>query len=249
MHETLFQYGPLILKTFNLFLATAFLISSVFLVRFIRLKKMNLSFFVNHLIAFLIIPLIGGRLFYIFEHLSAFKQKPWQILFIWDFGFSAFGLFASALFALYLFSRQEQEDFWGWLDAFTLSGLTGLFLLHIGSFLSGAHYGVPTDLPWGISFDTFNIPFTTPIHPTQIYSAILTFFILGISMRYVKRTHLTGVVGTLAIMLYSLSAFAIDFLHGAPSMYEKIGHLTLASLAFIFYINCSHKKLLGGNSH
>ena len=150
---------------------------------------------------------------------------------------------------LYFFSRREHEDFWGWLDAFVLSGLAGLFFIHIGYFLNGRHYGIPTDLPWGIAFDTFNIPFTTPIHPTQIYSAILTFIIFGISMRYVKQTHLAGIVGTLAIMLYSLSAFGIDFLHGLPSMYAKINHLIIAALAFIFYIHCSHKKLLETNNH
>lgn len=244
MYEILFQYGPIAIKTFNLLLAVAFLVGIIFLVRFIRLKKLKLAFFVENLILFLIIPLIGGRLFYIFEHLALFKQNPLQALFIWDLGFSVFGLFYTAIGTLYVLSKREQEDFWGWVDAFTLTSLVGLFFIHIGTFLNGTHYGIPTDLPWGIAFDTYNIPFTTPIHPTQIYSALMTFVILGISMRYVKKTHLTGVVGTLSIMLYSLSAFGIDFLHGYPSMYTKVNHLIIASLAFVFYILCSHKKLL-----
>ena len=121
--------------------------------------------------------------------------------------------------------------------------MIGLFFIHLGHFFNGTHYGKPTELPWGISFDTFNIPFITPIHPVQIYSALITFVIFSLSMSYVKRIHLSGIVGAFAIMLYSLSAFGIDFLHGLPSAYGKISYLIVAALAFIFYIHCSHKKM------
>ena len=244
MYEILFQYGPVTVSTFNLLLALAFVSGSVFLVRFINLKKLKLSFFVNNFIYFLLIPLAGGRLIYLFEHIPIFKRNPLQILFVWDMGFSPFGIFYSAILILYLISRREHEDFWAWADAFVLASLVGLFFINIGHFFNGTNYGMPTELPWGISFDTFNIPYLNPIHPAQIYSALVIFVIFSFSMRYVKRTHLPGIVGTLSVMLYSLSAFGIDFLHGLPSTYAKISYLVIAALAFIFYILCSHKKLL-----
>lgn len=244
MYEILFQYGPITITTLNVFMLLAFIAGIVFMIRFIQLKKLKLSFFVNNFIFFLLIPLIGGRLFYIFEHFSAFQKNFQQIFYIWDFGFSVFGIFYTIILTLYILSRKKHEDFWVWLDAFSVSGLAGLFFLHIGHFFNGTHYGIPTDLPWGIAFDTFNIPFITPIHPTQIYSAIAVFIILGISMKVVKRTHLTGIAGTLAIMLYSIGAFGIDFLHGSPSAFSKINYIIIAVTAFVFYINCSYKKLL-----
>ena len=231
-----------------MFLALAFILGVVFLVRFIRLKKLNLNFFVHNFIYFIILPLIGGRLFYILEHFSVFTQNPLRILFVWDLGLSVFGILYSAILVLYFFSKRNHEDFWTWLDAFVLSGLVGSFFIHIGHFFNGTHYGKPTDLPWGIAFDTFNIPYLTPIHPTQLYSALIIFIIFSYSIKYVKRTHLGGMAGTLAVMLYSLSAFGIDFLHGAPSTYAKINFLIIAGLAFIFYIHCSHRKLFEGKS-
>ncbi len=243
MYETLFQYGRFTLTTFNVFLALAFILGVVFLVRFIRLKKLNLNFFVHNFIYFITLPLVGGRLVYILEHFSIFKQNPLRILFVWDLGLSAFGILYSTILVLYFFSKRNHEDFWTWLDGFTLSGLVGLFFIHIGHFFNGTHYGKPTDLPWGIAFDTFNIPYLTTIHPTQIYTALIIFIIFSYSIRFVKRTHLGGMAGTLAVMLYSLSAFGIDFLHGAPSTYTKINFLIIAALAFIFYIHCSYRKL------
>ena len=244
MYEILLQYGPVTITTFNTLLALGFVVAMIFLLRFIQLKKIKLSFLVDNLIFIIIFPLIGGRIFYIFEHFSVFSQHPLYSFAIWDLGFSAFGVFYTAVIVLFILTRRDREDFWGWVDAFVLSGLTGLFFIHIGHFFNGTDYGSPTDLPWGIAFDTFNIPFTIPIHPVQLYSALITFIIFGFVMRVVKRTHLTGVAGTLAVMLYSLGAFGIDFLHGSPSTYAKVNYLIVAALAFIFYILCSHKKLL-----
>ena len=244
MYDILLQYGPITITTLNLLMVIAFLVGVIFLVRFIQLKKIKLSFFVNNFIYFTILPLIGGRLFYIFEHFFIFKEHPLRIFAIWDFGFSVFGIFYTAILLLYFLTKRRKEDFWGWFDVFTLSALPGLFFIHIGHFFNGTHYGNPTNLPWGIAFDTFNIPFTTPIHPVQLYSAVITFIIFGFAMKFVKRTHLTGMAGALTVMLYSISAFGIDFLHGAPSTYSKANYLIIAALAFIFYIHCSHKKHL-----
>ncbi len=243
MYEILFQYGPVTITTFNVLLALAFIMSMIFLVRFIRLKKLKLAFLVNNFAYLIILPLIGGRIFYIFEHLTIFKQSPLSILFIWDLGFSTFGVFYVAILTLFLLTKREHEDFWAWLDAFVLCGLVGLFFIHIGHFFNGTHYGKLTDLPWGIAFDTFNIPVTNPIHPTQIYSALVTFIIFNLIMRSVKHTHLAGIAGTLGVMLYSIGAFGIDFLHGSPSVYDKINYLIIAAITFVFYIHCSHKKL------
>ena len=243
MYEILFQYGPVTISTFNLLLALAFIVGMIFLVRYIQFQKLKLGFLVNNFVYLIIFPLIGGRLIYGLEHFSMLKQNPLSFFYVWDLGFSPFGVFYAGILTLYLLSRRDHEDFWGWFDAFVLTGLTGLFFIHLGHFFNGTHYGKPTELLWGISFDTFNIPFTTPIHPVQVYSAIITFVIFGLSMSYVKRIHLSGIVGTLSIMLYSLSAFGIDFLHGLPSAYAKISHLIVGALAFIFYIHCSHKKM------
>ncbi|MBN2096768.1 prolipoprotein diacylglyceryl transferase [Candidatus Peregrinibacteria bacterium] len=243
MYEILFQYGPFTLSTFTVLLAMAFVVGMVFLIRFIQFRKLKLGFFVNHFVYLILFPLIGGRFLYAAEHFSVIKENPLSFFYVWDMGFSPFGIFYSALLTLYLLSRREHEDFWAWLDTMVLTGLSGLFFVHLGHFFKGSDYGKPTDLPWGISFDAFNIPYTTPIHPVQLYSALLTFLVFGLAMTYVKRTYLSGVVGTFAIMLYSLGAFGIDFLHGLPSAYAKISFLAISALAFIFYILCSHKKM------
>lgn len=244
MYEILFQYGPLTIASINVAMALGFIAGMIFMIRFIHLKKLKLSFLVQYLVHLIAFPLIGGRLFYFFERWSFFKEAPWKIFFIWDLEFSVWGIFYGLMLTLFILTRKNREDFWGWFDAFVISGLAGLFFLHLGHFLNGSHYGKPTELPWGIAFDTYSIPFTNPIHPTQLYSALAAFLLISIANRYVKRTHLSGVAGSLAIMLYSLSAIGIDFLHGIPSFYLKINHALLALLALFAYILCANRSPL-----
>ena len=166
---------------------------------------------------------------------------------LWDLKFSAFGVFYGGLGALFLFTKKAKESFWAWLDAFTLATLFCLFFLHLGHFFNGSNYGIPTGLPWGIVFISISIPFTTPLHPTPLYSALLSFFIFAYGMKRSRQTHLLGVVGSLGIMLYSISAFLIDFLHGAPSLNSKINFLGIAVLGLVALIHCSHQTYNGEN--
>jgi len=200
MYEILFQYGSITLTTFNALLVDGFLMGSIFMVRFAQFKKLSLRFLVNHFYWLVPATLVGGRLAYLAEHYEFYLHSPLSMLYVWDGGFSGFGVAAVSLALLIYLSRKDHEDFWSWLDAFVLAGLVGLFFIHLGHFFGGTDYGKPTDVPWGIAFDTFNIPFLTPIHPTQLYSALATFAVLNLSMWTAKRTHLVGVASTLAIM-------------------------------------------------
>ncbi len=244
MYEILFQYRFVTVKTFHLFLALSFVVGFLYLIKFIGYKKMKIGFISDYLIYLLIIPIIGGRLFYIFENLSSFKNNYLNLFTGVDLGLSGFGLLYTFFASLYFLTRKNNLDFWSWLDAFVVSGVLGMSLIHIGHFFNGTNFGRMTNLPWGVSFDTINIPFIKPIHPTQIYSAIIALTLFNLLTRFVKRTHLTGLAGNLGIMIYSISAFGIDFLHGEPSSYARFNYLLMAAISFIFYTHCSHRKLL-----
>lgn len=219
MYDVLFQYGSITIRTFNIFLALAFFLSGGFLLRFINRRKMNLSFLSRHFLFFFFGMLIGGRLFHIFEHLSFFIKNPLDIFFIWDLQFSFFGVLYGLLAPLFFVTRRAREDFWGWFDASILAMILAMSLIHIGHFFNGTQYGIPTNLPWGIAFDTQNIRFFHPIHPTQLYSSITSFILFFYFLKKIKRTHLSGVIGSMALMFYSLAMLGIDFLRATSPLF------------------------------
>ena len=248
MYEILLQYGTFTLTTFDTLLVVGLLMGTVFLARYVQFKKMSLRFFVNHLFWFALGALVGGRIGYVAEHFYSYWGELLSVFYLWDMGFSPLGMFYATILLLAWLARRDHEDFWAWLDAFALAGLVALFFIHLGRFFDGTAYGKPTDLPWGIAFVNFNIPFQTPIHPTQLYAALASFVVFNMAMWSSKKTHLTGVAGTLAIMLYSFCALAIDFFRGEPSMVNKVSFGALAAVAFVSHIHCSHKKMLKTDS-
>jgi len=222
-------------------LALGFLFTGTFLIRYVNRHKLNLAFVTEYFVWFIVAALIGGRIVYVLMRLKEFEYNYLSVLYLWDLKFSFFGILASLILMLTYTSYKRKEDFWVWFDALFLSSLGMLFFVHICSFCSGHDYGMPTDLPWGISFEASHIPFITPIHPTQLYAALLSLMLLAYSVKRSKRTHLSGVVGSQALMIYSLGMLGIDFLRGSPSIYVKITYGVIAMLALIGFIHCTHK--------
>ncbi|MBI5412194.1 prolipoprotein diacylglyceryl transferase [Candidatus Peregrinibacteria bacterium] len=238
MLPVLFQYGPFTLRSFDIFLACGFIFSIFFLMRYSVRKKINFSFLSNNLLIILGIGIFLGRILFFLEHFSLLWTEPWRILFIWDLNFSFFGVIYGCLIALFIYCKKNRENFWAWLDAFTLAGLVFLFFLSLGNFFEGSNYGLPTDLPWGILFNNIDVPFAIPIHPTQLYLALAAFAVFSYLMRYNKRHHQPGIVGTAGIMIMGLLLLGLDFLHGIPSFYLKANATLLAVVAFGGFIFC-----------
>src|SRR3989338_10815239 len=115
MLDVLFQYGPLTVRTFTLFMAAGFLFAGYFFLRFLLRKKLNAAFISGILLWMFLLTFLGGRLFYIAEHLNFFTQHPWQTFFVWDLHFSFFGSIYAFLLTLFYFCQQNKENFWLWL--------------------------------------------------------------------------------------------------------------------------------------
>ena len=156
--------------------------------------------------------------------------------------FSFFGILYGLVISTILLTRKTSENFWSWYDLGIFSVLFSMIFVSIGHFFNGTNYGMPTDMPWGISFDTTNIPFVNPIHPTQLYAALLALVVFVYAVKRSKRVHLAGVVGNTAIMIYSLGMLGLNFLLGTPSLYVKVSFGIIATLAFIFQVTCSYKS-------
>lgn len=132
----------------------------------------NITFY--GLIAFV----IGGRIFYVFQNLSAFTKSPLGILSINPDLFDPVGALAAAFITAYAYGQRNQLHFWNILDALTLffSVISiGLGLSHLAA---GTAFGLPTDLPWGI--DLWN----ATRHPTQIYDTLASFLIFILLWRF-----------------------------------------------------------------
>jgi phosphatidylglycerol:prolipoprotein diacylglycerol transferase len=117
---------------------------------------------------------IGGRVLFVLENISAFIASPVSIVSVNPDLFDPTGALVVALLVGFLYGRRQKLPLWPILDALTplFAILTiGLSLSHLAA---GTAFGGPTDLPWGM--DLWN----ATRHPSQIYQLIISLFIFGL---------------------------------------------------------------------
>jgi len=213
---------------------------------FIKLGLKNglkLQFMTDSIIKIFIFAIIGARVFAIISNWSIFfyeySAKTFlQIFMIWDKGLSLWGAIFAGMIALYYLSKKNDQNFFKWIDSLTPAFLVGLSITCLGLFLDGGWYGHETSLPWGVNFESPDIKYTVPIHPTQMYIMLYSIAIAigAILLRDHKFFDKNGKLATVVIGVFSFVHFLQEFTRGDDvSMFLGIRVPQIVSLAvFIF---------------
>src|SRR2546428_4697379 len=193
--------GPLTLPTFGLMVATGLLVSAYILQADFRRRGIRADAFLIIGIAGLA-GIAGARLYHVLESPSEFFADPWPLL-ISRFGFAWFGGFLGGFAALLILGRREKIPTLAFLDASSPAAAVGYAIGRIGCLLSGdGDYGIPTNLPWGMSFPNGLEPTTKAclergwpascnVHPTPIYE-----FLGGVIIRALLWRMATKAMGS-----------------------------------------------------
>jgi len=118
--------------------------------------------------------IIGGRVLFVLENLSAFTQSLLSIFSINTDLFDSIGASVMAMLVALIYGQRRKLPLWSMLDAMTPLFATlaiGLALSHLAA---GTAFGSPTNLPWGIEL------WNAIRHPTQIYELLASILIFGI---------------------------------------------------------------------
>src|SRR5687767_1078010 len=130
---------------------------------------------INNLIFYgLIAFLVGGRISFVLQHISAFTKSPLDVFSINPDTFDVFGGLASTTLTLLIFGQRNQLSLWPTLDALTpffAAIAIGLGLSHLAS---GTAFGIPADVPWAIKLSNADR------HPSQIYETLASVLIFGL---------------------------------------------------------------------
>ena len=163
----------------------------------------NITFY--GLIAFI----IGGRISYVLQNLSAFTKSPLGIISINPDLFDTFGALAATFIVAFAYGQRKQLAFWNVLDALTPFFAVLAIGLGLSHLAAGTAFGIPTDLPWGI--DLWN----ATRHPTQIYDTIASILILGLvwSFKPIPRPGIVFLLftATTALAQLVLQAFRANY--------------------------------------
>lgn len=174
--------GPLTLGTYGLMVAIG-LICAFFILR-ADFERRKVPADAEAIIGITgLAGLVGSRLYHLLQSPSEFFADPWSQLFS-TMGFAFVGAIIGGFLALLLLAKRFRMSPLLMLDAASPAAAMGYGIGRIGCLLSGdGDYGVPTSLPWGMSFPNGLVPTDQRVHPTPIYELLAACFIAWILWR------------------------------------------------------------------
>jgi prolipoprotein diacylglyceryl transferase len=239
--------GPITIPTFGLMVATALLVSAYVLQADFDRRRPQLARLPGYKAqrdeGFLIIGvagiagLIGARLYHVLESPGEFFADPWNLLFS-RFGFAWFGGFLGGFVALVVLARRSKIPLLEFLDICSPAACLGYAIGRIGCLLSGdGDYGVPTSLPWGLSFPNGVVPTTQRVHPTPLYEFFIWLaiaaFLWHMGTKSLRGPKARGEIFCNYLILTGVARFLIEFIRINPRSFLGLSNAQAASLLSI----------------
>ena len=224
--------GPLNLPTFGLLVAAGLLLASYILQADFRRRGIVSDAFLIIGIAGLA-GILGARLYHVLESPSEFFADPWPQL-ISRFGFAWFGGFLGGFAALLILSWREKIPTLTFLDACSPAAAAGYAVGRIGCFLSGdGDYGIPTTLPWGMSFPNGIVPTNERVHPTPLYEffawMLIACVLWWLGARALQQKKSAGLVFCAYLMLTGIARFLVEMIRLNPRSFFGMSNAQAAS--------------------
>jgi phosphatidylglycerol---prolipoprotein diacylglyceryl transferase len=181
---------------------------------------------------------VGAKLWHVLEDPTLLIHQPFLVLFD-RAGFAWFGGLLAGIAVLVWSGRQAKIGGLGMLDLAAPAVSVGYGVGRIGCLVSGdGDYGIPTSLPWGMSFPHGLVPTTQRVHPTPIYELLIALLIAGYLWRRGAKAGEGGVppLGQITgeyLVLSGVARFLVEFIRINPRIYWGMTNAQVASLGSI----------------
>jgi phosphatidylglycerol:prolipoprotein diacylglycerol transferase len=171
--------------------------------------------------------LVGARIFYVIQYWGDRIHTLADIFRIWEGGIVLYGSIMGGTAAFFTYWLIRPFPLRPLLDVVAPSLALGIALGRLGCFLNGCCYGDLCNLPVCVAFPKNSppwkaqevlgligkdAPWSLPVHPTQLYSAIDGFLLLLLLSAYYPLRRRDGEVMALLMVTYPITRFLIEYL-------------------------------------
>ncbi|MBF0273771.1 MAG: prolipoprotein diacylglyceryl transferase [Nitrospinae bacterium] len=251
MYPILFSFGPVTLYTYGLLIATAFLSSTLLAVRLAKDDGISSQFIYDLVFWIIIGSIVGARLLFVIVEYKMYLKYPLDIFMIWKGGLVYYGGLLGGFLAGLIYVKKRNIDVGNMADIAAPCIALGQGIGRIGCVMAGCCYGSETDVSWAIEFhDEHSLaPLGVLLHPSQIYSSVMNFSILGILLFLRGRAMFKGQIFLSYLILYSVGRFTVEFFrsdergavfNGLLSTSQFIAIITFIIGSVLFYF--FHKR-------
>jgi len=201
-----------------------------------RKEKMPVEHLYDQLFNLLIGIILGARLANcLFYYPQYYWDNPLKIFAVWEGGLASHGGALGVLVVVFLYTKKYKISFLWLFDRLAISMAIFAFFVRLANFINSEILGIPTDLPWAVTFQRVDM---LPRHPVQLYEA---FTFLGIFVLLVciynrsKIIHKGSLLGLFLILTF-IARFLLEFLKERQASYVNELALSVGQLLSIPFI-------------
>ncbi len=235
--------------TFPFFVSLAFGGATLFLYLYERPNGVTIPKLVALLAGLSISFAFGCQLFSAIE-----LNKPLYKAFSGGLEFTHLGGYVLGLITLILLGKLFKLPLLPFLDTLTLMWCIGTAIGRFACFFSGdGCYGLPTSLPWGMSFPHGLEPTLLKVHPTPLYESLYSIIIFLSLFPLYRRSRIDSRIAG-KVFIYGMiamlgSRFLVEFIRINPkyaglsfSQWISLALISIYGMVWIFYIKNRFKK-------
>jgi len=243
MYPELFRIGNFQISSFGLMVALAFL--SAYWVSSLEFKRKGIEekLLGNLFIAAMVGGIGGAKILYLIENvpLSNILDNPFSYI-LSRGGLTFYGGFIGAIILIFYVTNRSRFSFWVIVDAVTPGLILAYAIGRIGCFLVGDDYGIPSNLPWAMSFPKGLPPTDERVHPTQIYDVLIMALVFILFWRLRLKPTASGWLFSLYLIITGSERFLIEFIRSTTP--SPIPNLSVAQIIAILIILVGAIKLI-----
>ncbi|MBZ5696792.1 MAG: prolipoprotein diacylglyceryl transferase [Acidobacteriia bacterium] len=236
------HFGPLLIPTYGLMIAVA-MVAAYYVLRADMARRGIAPKDSSTAEMFIVVPCLvgiaGAKIYHVLETPSELFADPAGQL-LSRYGLAWFGGLIGGFAAFVLLARWKKIPLLNAFDAGSAAAALGYGIGRIGCLLSGdGDYGVPTSLPWGMSFPNGLVPTTERVHPTPIYELIaacaIAWLLWRLGARQIRAQRASsverpGTVFAAYLVLTGVARFLVEFIRINPRSFFGMSNAQAASI-------------------
>ncbi|MBE77032.1 MAG: prolipoprotein diacylglyceryl transferase [Candidatus Marinimicrobia bacterium] len=231
MYPVILEIGPIKIYSFGLMLVTAFY--TCYFLLHLEMKRLKYDTEIASDIIFwsAIGGIFGAKIYYLIENLDRTINDPVGMIFSGSGLVFLGGLIGSTTCVSIILNKRKLPWF-VFADTIAPLIMIGYAIGRLGCFLVGDDYGLPSTLPWAVSFPN-GLPPTTvssfslyypwidtsafnsnviTVHPTQLYESFAGFIFFIILWKFRTQIKVPGSLFFIYLTLAGIERFFIEFI-------------------------------------
>ena len=201
-----------------------------------RKEKMPIEHLYDQLLNLFIGIILCARLANcLFYYPHYYWNNPLKIFAVWEGGLASHGGALGVLVVVFLYTKKYKISFLWLFDRLAISMAIFAFFVRLANFANSEIFGIPTDLPWAVTFLRVDM---LPRHPVQLYEAF-TFFGIFVLLVYIYNCSKNIPKGSLLGLFLSLTfvaRFLLEYFKERQASYANELALSVGQLLSIPFI-------------